>query len=718
MRNFGWTRVTIITEEANLFIQNLTPLMNELQNASIIVSNQSFTFASDSDVAATLRDGIMNTNNVDSHIFFINTYEKAGGEILCEFYRQGYSYPSYGFITYNWYQERWWEKQTFSCTSQQLQNQLNRVVAIDQFPQASDMNAPTISGLSPYQFTQRYTSFFNGSYPQYSGLSYQVEAFTAFDAIWSLALALDRVQRAVCASDNLGCNISPTLNPLEDYRYFDAQMECMLNRTLNDTGFNGVTGYVDFDQNGTRIQNVFFVFQYVTSDYPSNPQTSRSLIAELDLSTNTLDNKNTTPIWPNGSPPDGTPIEEINGVHLSVTVIFYVFSLIGIAFGVACLIFNVVFRNKKVIKLASPNLNYIIAVGSIIAYLSIIVISLPTNSIIITDIRCTLGYWLCILGYTIPFSAVLTKLWRVYYIFHNPTTKKRAIKDWHLLIAVGVINFIILILLAIGEAIPSTNHISIDNAESTKIPDSERSTTRNDLNVEIQYFIYSCYPTLESIAYQAAVLSFMFLLQVIGIVLAFQTRKIKVRALNEAKQVTTIIYITSVSLVVIIMTVFGLRNYLNVSTALLNISITFAATSFLVLMFAPKMYSLYRDPDGENIYSKEATERTGGMGGAGGVAAMVQQSSSILRKMSLGIDSNQPTDDKAIIAGLQEQVDKLTKELRQAQSIPELDESTALENSTSFVSKSDISREDVPTTNGSLKGSHDKLNNAEKGINL
>jgi gamma-aminobutyric acid type B receptor len=241
MRNFGWTRVTIITEEANLFIQNLTPLMNELQNASIIVSNQSFTFASDSDVAATLRDGIMNTNNVDSHIFFINTYEKAGGEILCEFYRQGYSYPSYGFITYNWYQERWWEKQTFSCTSQQLQNQLNRVVAIDQFPQASDMNAPTISGLSPYQFTQRYTSFFNGSYPQYSGLSYQVEAFTAFDAIWTLALALDRVQKAVCASDNLGCNISPTLNPLEDYRYFDAQMECMLNRTLNDTGFNGVT---------------------------------------------------------------------------------------------------------------------------------------------------------------------------------------------------------------------------------------------------------------------------------------------------------------------------------------------------------------------------------------------------------------------------------------------------------------------------------------------
>ena len=35
------------------------------------------------------------------------------------------------------------------------------------------------------------------------------------------------------------------------------------------------------------------------------------------------------------------------------------------------------------------------------------------------------GYWLAMVGYAISFSAVLAKMWRVYYIFHNPTTNKR-----------------------------------------------------------------------------------------------------------------------------------------------------------------------------------------------------------------------------------------------------------------------------------------------------
>ena len=36
-----------------------------------------------------------------------------------------------------------------------------------------------------------------------------------------------------------------------------------------------------------------------------------------------------------------------------------------------------------------------------------------------------MGYFLSITGYAMSFSAVLAKMWRVYYIFHNPTTGKR-----------------------------------------------------------------------------------------------------------------------------------------------------------------------------------------------------------------------------------------------------------------------------------------------------
>ena len=66
------------------------------------------------------------------------------------------------------------------------------------------------------------------------------EANTAFDAMWALALALDKVQRAVCANDTLGCDAGP-LTQLENYTYYNEQVECMLNKTLNLTGFQGVS---------------------------------------------------------------------------------------------------------------------------------------------------------------------------------------------------------------------------------------------------------------------------------------------------------------------------------------------------------------------------------------------------------------------------------------------------------------------------------------------
>ena len=40
-------------------------------------------------------------------------------------------------------------------------------------------------------------------------------------------------------------------------------------------------------------------------------------------------------------------MEEVVSVHLSLTVIFSILNTAGIAFAVACLIFNCMFRNRK-----------------------------------------------------------------------------------------------------------------------------------------------------------------------------------------------------------------------------------------------------------------------------------------------------------------------------------------------------------------------------------
>ena len=56
-----------------------------------------------------------------------------------------------------------------------------------------------------------------------------------------MAIALDNVQTAVCNGDNLGCSISTNLTSIEDFEYYDAQLECMVKTALSNTDFVGVS---------------------------------------------------------------------------------------------------------------------------------------------------------------------------------------------------------------------------------------------------------------------------------------------------------------------------------------------------------------------------------------------------------------------------------------------------------------------------------------------
>ena len=105
----------------------------------------------------------------------------------------------------------------------------------------------------------------------------------------------------------------------------------------------------------------------------------------------------------------------------------------------------------------------------------------------------------------------------------------------------------------------------------------------------VNYCTYSCYHSTDAVAFQALIMAILFLLQAIGIFLAFQTRKVKVKVLNDAKQVTAIIYVTSVCVVLIIMTTFALGAFLNISSTVFSLSIAAASTAFLILIFIPKV---------------------------------------------------------------------------------------------------------------------------------
>ena len=110
-------------------------------------------------------------------------------------------------------------------------------------------------------------------------------------------------------------------------------------------------------------------------------------------------------------------------------------------------------------------------------------------------------------------------------------------------------------------------------------------------DIREEYSVWSCYEVGSPPFYfDLLIFIYLGLLQIVGIVLAFQTRKVKIRVLNDSKFVAALVYISSIVLVVIVLTTFILRSYINVSAALFSGGIIILATIFLALMFIPKVH--------------------------------------------------------------------------------------------------------------------------------
>lgn len=110
--------------------------------------------------------------------------------------------------------------------------------------------------------------------------------------------------------------------------------------------------------------------------------------------------------------------------------------------------------------------------------------------------------------------------------------------------------------------------------------------------------------------------AYLGFLQLVGVILALRTRKVKVKVLNDAKYIITLVYISSIVLVLIAIIRFTLGSMIHVTEVFYSGGLLIATTVFLSLTFIPKMVSLYRDPRGEKIFSKNESTIEVGRAGA------------------------------------------------------------------------------------------------------
>ena len=89
---------------------------------------------------------------------------------------------------------------------------------------------------------------------------------------------------------------------------------------------------------------------------------------------------------------------------------------------------------------------------------------------------------------------------------------------------------------------------------------------------------------------QAVIIFSVFILQLCTLYLAFQTRKVKVKGLNDAMYIAVVVcIITIVMLATIILTFTLLSTKITTYTAVYCIGIWISTTTILVIMFVPKV---------------------------------------------------------------------------------------------------------------------------------
>ena len=161
--------------------------------------------------------------------------------------------------------------------------------------------------------------------------------------------------------------------------------------------------------------------------------------------------------WVNKRPPkDRTfKVRMQTRVDTTLYIIIVVVASLGILIATVFLGINIKFRNKREIKMSSPNMNNLIIIGCILTYTSVILLGLDSHLTSVTSFPyiCTARAWILMSGFTLSFGSMFSKTWRVHSIFTNVQLNKKVMKDYQLYLVVGALVVIDIITLTTWQVV-------------------------------------------------------------------------------------------------------------------------------------------------------------------------------------------------------------------------------------------------------------------------
>ncbi|XP_012349209.1 gamma-aminobutyric acid type B receptor subunit 1 isoform X2 [Apis florea] len=572
LQKFDWSRVAILQQAEEVFISTVEDLEARCKEAGIeIVTRQSF--------LSDPSDAVRNLRRQDARIIVGLFYVVAARRVLCELYHQNLYGKSYVWFFIGWYEDNWYEvnlhEEGITCTKDQM-----RLAAEGHLTTEALMwnqnNDTTISGMTSEDFRQRLNKMLkeggfdidNNRYPE----GYQ-EAPLAYDAVWSVALAFNKTME----------KLSKQGKSLKNFSYTDKEIANEIYSAINSTQFLGVSGYVAFSSQGDRIA-LTQIEQMIDGKYVK--------LGYYDTQSDNLTWRNMER-WIGGKvPQDRTIVKTVlRTVSLPLFICMGTISSLGIIIAVALIIFNIWNRHRRVIMSSHPVCNTIMLIGVIACFVSVFLLGIDGRFVAAWEYPavCQARSWMLSTGFTLAFGAMFSKVWRV----HRLTTKtkadqaKKKIQPWKLYTMVSGLLAVDIVLLVCWQVLdPLQRKMESFSLESPPFGDDDAR-----IRPELEH----CESTHNNI-WLGLIYSYKGIILVFGLFLAYETRSIKVKQINDSRYVGMSIYNVVVLCLITAPVTMVIASQQDASFAFVALAIIFCCFLSMALIFVPKVIEVIRHP--------------------------------------------------------------------------------------------------------------------------
>ncbi|XP_055368949.1 gamma-aminobutyric acid type B receptor subunit 1 isoform X3 [Betta splendens] len=399
-QKWKWTKIATIQQTTEVFTSTLDDLEERVKEAEIEISVRQ-SFLTDPAVA------VKNLKRQDARIIVGLFYETEARKVFCEVYKEKLYGKKYVWFLIGWYADNWFKIKdpSINCTVEQMTEAVEGHVTTE----IVMLNPETVRGasnLTSQEFLAQLMSKLGGKNPEETG-GFQ-EAPLAYDAVWALALALNKTVGPLKAK-GLG---------LEDFNYNNRDITSEIYRAMNTSSFEGVSGHVVFDAQGSRMAWTL-IEQLQGGSYKK--------IGYYDSTKGNLSWYGNDKWIGLGPPADQTVvIEEFRYLSQKLFVSVSVFAGLGILLGIVCLSFNIYNSNVRYIQNSQPYLNNLTAVGCMVALAAVFPLGIDGLYVHRRQfpVICQFRLWLLGLGFSLAYGSMFTKIWWVHTVFTKKDEKK------------------------------------------------------------------------------------------------------------------------------------------------------------------------------------------------------------------------------------------------------------------------------------------------------